>query len=303
MSSPGDADRRTSGAPYGRPAPPRDGAPPGDLSPDFGPLTDDALTRDFRVWQRERGHRYSLDDVTVAWEAACAAPEARTVLDLGCGIGSVLLMLAWRLPVAHLVGIEAQDVSVELARRNVARNGVGARVSLVHADLRDPTARRRARAAIGGGRFQLVTGTPPYAPPGTATPSPDPQRAHARVELRGGIEDYLLAVADTLAPRGVAVVCGDARRPDRAYAGARAAGLRIVRERPVVPRAGRKGPLFTVWTLRRDAGDRPGQAGDGAIEREAPLVARTEGGARTEVSRALRSFFGLPLPEGEAPSP
>ena len=36
-----------------------------------------------------------------------------------------------------------------------------------------------------------MTGTPPYKKLGTATPSPDPQRAHARIELRGGIEDYL----------------------------------------------------------------------------------------------------------------
>ena len=83
-------------------------------------LSDDAIAGTFRVLQRVRGHRYSLDDVATAWEAARARPSAVRVLDLGCGLGSVLLMLAWKLPDARLVGVEAQDISLALARRNVA---------------------------------------------------------------------------------------------------------------------------------------------------------------------------------------
>jgi tRNA1(Val) A37 N6-methylase TrmN6 len=43
------------------------------------------------------------------------------VLDLGCGIGSVLLMLAWRFPDAAVVGVEAQALSLDLARRSIGR--------------------------------------------------------------------------------------------------------------------------------------------------------------------------------------
>ena len=43
-------------------------------------LTDDAITADFRIWQRRRGHRYSLDDVATAWVAVQARPAARRVL-------------------------------------------------------------------------------------------------------------------------------------------------------------------------------------------------------------------------------
>ncbi|HKU41870.1 MAG TPA: methyltransferase domain-containing protein, partial [Polyangiales bacterium] len=143
-------------------------------------LTSDALTDRVRVLQRRRGHRFSYDDVITAWVAAHAAPAARTHLDLGCGIGSVLLMLADRLSELHSVGIEAQDESFALAQRNVASSGLAARVRVMHGDLRD------AELLAGSGPFELVTGTPPYKPPGTATPSPDAQRAYARVELRGG---------------------------------------------------------------------------------------------------------------------
>ncbi len=258
-------------------------------------LTDDALAGDIRVWQRRRGHRYSLDDVATAWEAVRAAPAALRALDLGCGIGSVLLMVAYKLSAARLVGVEAQEVSFGLARRNVERSGRAERIRLVHGDFRD---RATLGEALAGGPFDLVTGTPPYMPPAEGTVSPDPQRAHARMELRGGVEDYLRAAGEIVAEGGRVVVCADARRPDRILGTAPAAGLVAVRSRDVVPRAGKKGPLFTVWTLAR-AGDAPARE----PERAPALIARDEAGARTADAHALRRFFDLPVNLEEAPSP
>jgi FkbM family methyltransferase len=243
------------------------------VAPDGEELTDDAITAAYRVYQRRRGHRYSLDDVATAWVAGEERPGARTVLDLGCGIGSVALMLAHVLPEAHIVGIEAQDVSLALARRNVHRNGLGARVSLVHGDLREWAC---------GERFDLVTGTPPYFDPAKSSASTDAQRTYARIEMRGGIEDYVRAGARALAPGGALVVCGDARRPDRALAAAQSAGVRPVARRDVVPREG-KGALFTIWVF----------AEHGELEERAPIVARDASGARTDDARAMREFFGL----------
>jgi len=256
-------------------------------------LTDDAIAGDWRIWQRRRGHRYSLDDVATAWEATRDRPDARRCLDLGCGIGSVLLMVAWRLPEARLTGVEAQDESVDLARRNVERNGLEARVALVHRDLRD----RALTDSLPDAPFDLVTGTPPYMPVGQGTPSPDPQRAHARMELRGGVEEYVAAAARLLAPDGTLVVCADARAPQRVLDAAAAAGLATLRRRDVIPRARAKGPLFTLWTLGL------AQPPPGDILVAPPLVARDEHGARTDEAHGIRRFFGLPVDEGEAPSP
>ena len=135
-----------------------------DLQTSVDELTSDALTDRVRVLQRKRGHRFSYDDVVTAWVAARAAPAARSHLDLGCGIGSVLLMVGDRLPLLRSVGIEAQAESFDLLRRNVAASGFAERVELHFGDLRE----------LSVGTFELVTGTPPYKLPGTATPSPDP---------------------------------------------------------------------------------------------------------------------------------
>lgn len=243
-------------------------------------LTSDAITASFRLLQRRRGHRFSLDDLATAWEAARAAPDAGTYLDLGCGVGSVLLMVAWRLPAARVHGVEAQELSFALARRNVDENGLAARTTLALGDLRVLT------PDWPHPRCALVTGTPPYLPPGTALPSPDPQRAAARIELRGGIEDYLAAAARVVTPEGRVVVCADGRAPERVLRGAAAAGLAPLRRLDVIPRAGAAGPLFAVWTCA------PVAAGAPPLEHHA-VTMRDARGDRTEESRAMRAFFGL----------
>lgn len=253
-------------------------------------LTSDAITADFRLLQRRRGHRFSIDDLATAWEAARARPDAASHLDLGCGVGSVLLMVAWRLPAARVFGIEAQEVSFALARRNVDGNGLAARTTLLHGDLREVT------RAWPHGPCELVTGTPPYLPLGTALASPDPQRAAARLELRGGVEDYLSAAARVLAPEGRVVVCADGRTPERVLRGAAAAGLSPLRRLDVIPHAGREvesprtaeapGPLFSVWTCAHATRE------DRALE-VAAVVLRDPQGARTEASADMRRYFGL----------
>lgn len=245
-----------------------------------GELTSDAITADYRLWQRRRGHRLSLDDVATAWEAARARPDAARYLDLGCGVGSVLLMVAWRLPAAEVFGIEAQEVSFALAQRNVADNGLGGRVALSHGDLREVT------GEWPHGPCDLVSGTPPYLPLGTALVSPDPQRAAARIELRGGVEDYLAAAARVMAPRGRVVVCADGRAPERALRGAKVVGLVPLRRLDVIARAGATGPLFSVWTC--------GFEGGGGEMEHVAITMRDARGERTAESRAMRAFFGLP---------
>lgn len=252
------------------------------------PLSDDAITADFRVYQRVRGHRYSIDDVLTAFTAAERAPDAKRILDLGSGIGSVALMLAWKLGHAELATIEAQEVSYALQRRNLARNGLDGRIQAVFGDFREVG----IRGEVGVG-FDLVTGTPPYFPADATLASPDSQKAHARVELRGGVEAYLEAAAACVREGGVIVVCADAKRPERVRDTAERLGLSSERELVVSPREG-KPALFSVWTLVRGPSAR-------AFERTM-FVARSEDGVRSEPQREIRAFFGLPT-DDLTPSP
>jgi len=280
-------------------------------------LTDDALTDRVRIFQRKSGHRYSVDDVATAWLALRAAPAARSCLDLGCGIGSVLLMVADRLPAVRAVGVEAQAGSFALAERNVERNRLGRRASVQFGDLRDPALLDRIlQAEVAFGResgFDLVTGTPPYKPLGTASISPDPQRAHARIELRGGVEAYLAAAARVLAPEGVFVMCAQDEQAERVASGACAVQLRPVYRADVIPFEGRKGRLFSVHVFVRSSAAASGSAIAARLEGSAlpgtrsesgeQLMLRDTAGARTDAARALREYFGLYIDPSEPPSP
>jgi tRNA1(Val) A37 N6-methylase TrmN6 len=247
-----------------------------------GPLEDLCyLSGDWRILQRLDGHRWSLDDLVTAWFAAAQAPGAASrILDLGCGTGSVLLMLAWRFPHARVAGIEAQAVSVDLARRSIAWNGVEDRCDAHHGDLRDVTLLDRL------GRYDLVTGTPPYLSRGSARESARVQKGPCNFEHRGGIEAYATSAARLLAPHGVFVACEQAAQEARVHAAAGAAGLVVTGAMAVVPRAG-KPPLFSVFAMcAREHAPRPRAL--------SPLVVRDRDGARTPAFLALRDAMGLP---------
>ena len=244
---------------------------------ELGELTDDALTRDFRILQRAKGHRFSSDDLATAYIAAHARRDAKRVLDLGCGIGSVLLHLAWVMTDASFVGVEAQAMSFALLERNVARAGIASRVHVHHGDLRDD----EVIAKLGAG-FDLVTGTPPYFPPGHASDAMDEQRAFARIEYRGGVEAYLATAGRVLADDGTVVMCGDARAKDRVSRGASDAKLFVHACCEVIPREGER-PLFSVWTF--------GRAPDEIVS--SSMTLRDAKGERTEDAKALRRFSGL----------
>lgn len=249
--------------------------------PELGELTCDALTAGIEVFQRARGHRFSSDDTVTAWAAMQVCPAPRRVLDLGCGLGSVLLHIAWSAPGCTLVGVEAQEISFELLRRNIAHNRLGHRIEVHHGDLRDREVQDRL-----GGPFDLITGTPPYFPPSAASDAIDEQRAFARIEYRGGIEAYIEAGSARLAPNGRMVLCGDADAEHRTHAAAGEHGLQVTRRHVVTPRAGRA-PLFTVWVLGHRATVASGDVDDVA------LVLRDEHGAPTSDARMMRAFSGF----------
>ncbi|MBW1878758.1 MAG: methyltransferase [Deltaproteobacteria bacterium] len=223
----------------------------GDLSRDRE-VSLDLLAGDWRIYQLRRGHRFSTDDQVTAWRAALAFPGARRVLDLGCGIGSVGLTTLYLLEQedAALVGVEAQEVSVGLARRTAGFNELEDRVTIVHGDLRDPA------VLPPDARFDLVTGSPPYVPIGRGLVSPVPQRAGARIELLGSIFDYCAAARRWLAPGGrfcFVMAAADHRAED---APARH-GFTVLERWDYVFREGRAPHISTLVCARSEEGPHP----------------------------------------------
>lgn len=267
------------------------------------------LSGDWRIFQKQRGHRWSLDDLVTAWVAAnamqtSATPAPRRALDLGCGLGSVLMMIAWRFPTADVVGLEAQPERAAMARRSLAYNGAEERCRVFDGDLRElrelrepdaaeamPASAQRDERAELDGPFELITGTPPYFPRGAGTESLTPQVAPCRFELRGGVEEYLAAAAPRLADGGRIVVCTAALERERVTAAALATPLRHFEYWDIVSRAG-KPVLVMVDVFTRARADAAPSSSEAAAQRV--LTVRDAEHRWTPEFRAVRAAMGLP---------
>jgi len=264
-----------------------------------------SLLGHWKIFQRIGGHRWSSDDLVTAWAAGQAWKAVSPVqaplhcLDLGCGIGTVLLMVAWQFHEQNpfCLGLEAQERSVAMARRSINFNGCSKTVKVEQGDIREFD---QFHKFSPDGKFDLVTGTPPYFPvkfdsvTGRATPGIGglptcQQAAPARYEFRGGIEGYCAAAAPRLrSPASRFIVCEgnlDENHP-RVLASAAANELTIVTQISILGRDD-KPPLFAVYVMKLKTHDE-------AETKIETLTIRHKGGKRSEAYNSLMGTMGIP---------
>ncbi len=234
---------------WAKPGPEAPGATQSD-HPDLQPRdceTLDALSGEFRIFQLSGGHRFSTDDLLAAWYGTTWCPSAARVLDLGSGIGSVGMIAAWRLQGARFVTVEAQDISVVLAKRSASFNGLNDRYDIRHGDFRDPG------VLAPEDKFDLILGSPPYFALTDGVLGDHPQKIACRFETRGTVAAYCEVAARHLNSGGVFAcvfpVSPDTQR-ERVVSAARDAGLKIVRSRDVCLREGDV-PLLGLFAMTR----------------------------------------------------
>lgn len=177
--------------------------------------TDGFLGGRLNIKQPKKGFRAGSDAVLLASvvEGGCAPPS---VLDIGCGVGTVGLCLKYRIPDANVYGVEIQNVLAEQAIENARANNVISGFSVIQADI----ANRSAFADILGpeGRaflhdgFDHVLTNPPFYEEGRAQSSPDEIKAKAHVEAGLDLAGWLKFSVARVKPRGMISVIHRADR-------------------------------------------------------------------------------------------
>jgi tRNA1Val (adenine37-N6)-methyltransferase len=158
---------------------------------------DDLRSGGLKIIQKKAGYRFSLDPVLLCAFARIGAGE--TVVDLGTGSGVIPLLLAQRSEAAHITGVEIQPELADRARRSLILNGLQERVTIVERDLREL---RELRDCLEPQSCDVVLSNPPYRRSGTGRTAPEAERAAARHELAGGLDDFLAAAAYLLGQGG-----------------------------------------------------------------------------------------------------
>jgi tRNA1Val (adenine37-N6)-methyltransferase len=261
--------------------------PPGGVDLEPGE-TLDGLCGHWRIFQLKKGNRFSTDDLVTAWYGTAWCPRPSRIADLGSGIGSVALLVAWRCLGAEVHTVEAQEESLRLARKSIRYNGQESRVFPRLGDLRDPELFRDEVP------FDLVLGTPPYWPEGDRLPAAHAQSVPARLEVRGSIADYAEAAARLLAPGGVFACVFPNNQRERALGAIQAAGLLCLHRREFVFKDGEPYGLDVFAAGRRQ--DYPTDFEDrtGCPEVETPILIRQSDGSVDPGIALVRLALGFP---------
>jgi tRNA1(Val) A37 N6-methylase TrmN6 len=193
-------------------------------------MASDEVTEDLiyggrvKVRQPARGYRVNGDTILLA--AAVEAPAGARVLEAGCGVGGALIAAAVRLDSINGLGVERDDAMADLARVNVAANGLQDRLAIRTGDALD--------RAADIGVFDAVFFNPPFDAEGEGrAPAESRRAAHVAVVP---IEAWIAALADRLSGGGVlTLIHRAAKLPDiLAALEGRLGGAEIY---PVRPRA------------------------------------------------------------------
>jgi FkbM family methyltransferase len=151
------------------------------------------------ICQPRDGYRAGIDAVLLA---SLVDPEAPgPVLDVGAGVGVVGLCVASRCSNAHVVLIEREPSLAELARRNADENGLGARVSVIEADISSPNAALES-ARISEGTFPIVLANPPFHDENRGTPAESRLKATSHQMPEAALDVWARFMCRMAAPGG-----------------------------------------------------------------------------------------------------
>lgn len=159
-----------------------------------GERVDDLQRNGYRIIQDPGRFCFGMDAVLLAGFADKAA--GKRLLDIGTGTGILPLLMEARTGIEHLVGLEIQEESADMAARSVKLNGLEEKIEIIAGDIRE--ADRLFEAAS----FDVITCNPPYMIGAHGLQNAERAKTIARHEVCGAFRDIAVMTAKLLKPGG-----------------------------------------------------------------------------------------------------
>ncbi len=199
-----------------------------------------------RVLQKEKGYRFSLDSILLANFVILRGGEQ--IVDLGTGSGIVAMILSLRSADVNIAEVEIQKDMADMATRSVALNGLEGRIRVYQADVRNISRVFDAQS------FDIAVFNPPYRRLNSGKINPDSEKAVARHEVKGTIDDFLAGSRYLLKDSGRVYIIYPAARMVQLIARMRHYDLEPKRLR-IVHSNGASGGVFVLAEGLRGGGE------------------------------------------------
>lgn len=174
--------------------------------------TQDSIYQGKHLLEQPRdGYRFGTDAMLLA--ASVEAKPGERVLELGCGVGAVLLAAHTRLPDVYFTGVERVPEYIELAKRNILMNQATRRVSVFRSDVLNSLTMRSL------GMFNHIVANPPYFEAGRHSPPPSDIRRLARQHEPEALAEWIQAANRLLKPKGTVTFIHSAEKLDELLVG------------------------------------------------------------------------------------
>ncbi len=210
-----------------------------------------------KILQKRDGHRLSIDPILLS---SFVLPHIKTndkIIDLGTGFGVIPLLISKRLRNSKIIGIEIQKDLVLLAEENLRINKLKKNIKIIAGDYRELKERFKRE------KFGIVLSNPPFREPSSGRISPKKERAIARHEFYGNMEELVKVSKYLVTPAGSICFIYPVRRFVELLICLKDNGLTPRRVRFVHHKKESEGVRFMVEARK---------TGKGTLEVEKPLI-------------------------------
>lgn len=195
--------------------------------------------KNLKIYQNTDWFLFSLDSVLLA-NFVTINKNVKTIIDLGCGNAPIPLILSTKTN-AHIIGVEIQKDSYNLAKKSVVYNKLGNQIELINIDMKE------LKKIYNSDSIDVITCNPPYFKySSTSNINEDEHKVIARHEKMITLDDILLLARYLLKNNGCIAMVHRTDRLIEIINTFQKYGLEIKKMRFVYPKEGSESNMVLI---------------------------------------------------------